>query len=89
MTGKAVAKFLIEHGKCTDSGGVLALPGDTRATLFVSMGAEPLVVEGLASVAVSDDAVVARTVRGDTFVVLAQDVRALRFEGQKGRAGVV
>ncbi len=76
---------LTSNGNCTHKDGTIEIAEDTEVSLYASLGSETLLVSGLASISVADDMLLAKTRKGDTYAIVAEDLRALRVG--KGKAG--
>ncbi|HUH04533.1 MAG TPA: hypothetical protein VML75_21200 [Kofleriaceae bacterium] len=63
------------------------MPNDIKATLFVSVGSETLVIERVSAVTLGNETLVVRTTRDERYAVVQEDVRAVRFATKGGRAG--
>lgn len=90
MKSKALGDILTKHGQCTLNGDKIDVPEAASVTLFASIGSESLVVAQVLSIQLLDDLVYATTQKGESYAVLAEDVRAVRFgKIQKKRTGLV
>jgi hypothetical protein len=88
MTHKALAEILTKYGDGRQSGSRVEIPPATEATLFVTFAQEGLVIDRVRSVELGSEFAVASTTRGDRYVLLYEDVRAVRFgTGAGGSAG--
>jgi hypothetical protein len=87
MTSKVITEVMTSEGGCQREGDTLRVPDDIKATLFVSVGSETLVIEKVSAVTVGGEALVVRTGRDERYAVVAEDVRAMRFASKGGRAG--
>ena len=88
MTHKALSEILTKYGDARQNGARVEIPSATELTLFVAFGEEGLVIDRVRSVELEGDYAVAATARGDRYVVLYEDLRAVRFgAGAGGAAG--
>ena len=87
MTHQALAKIVARHGAATQTENRLELPATAELTLFVALADEALLVERVRTMELEDEYVVAHTSRGERFVVLYGDVRAVRFASSQASAG--
>lgn len=78
---------MTSEGRCQRDGDTLIVPDDTKATLFVSVGSETLVIEKVSAVTIGAETLTVRTGRDERYAVVHEDVRALRFASKSGRAG--
>jgi hypothetical protein len=82
MTHKALAEILTKYGDGRQSGARIDIPPSLDTTLFVAFGEEGLVIDRVRSVELGAEFALASTARGDRYVLLYEDVRAVRFGGQ-------
>ena len=82
MTHKALAEILTKYGDARQSGARIDIPPSLDTTLFVAFGEEGLVIDRVRSVELAAEFALASTARGDRYVLLYEDVRAVRFGGQ-------
>jgi hypothetical protein len=79
MTHKALAEILTKYGDGRQVGARVEIPPSVEATLFVSFAQEGLVIDRVRSIELGTDFALASTTRGDRYVLLYEDVRAVRF----------
>ena len=82
MTHKALAEILTKYGDGRQAGARIDIPPSLDTTLFVAFGEEGLVIDWVRSVELGAEFAMASTARGDRYVLLYEDVRAVRFGGQ-------
>jgi hypothetical protein len=88
MTHKALTEILTKVGDGRQSGTRVEIPPSVEATLFVAFAEEGLVIDRVRAVELGTEFAVASTARGDRYVLLYEDVRAVRFgHGSSGGAG--
>jgi hypothetical protein len=88
MTHKALAEILTKYGDGRQTGARVDLPPAMETTLFVAFADEGLVIDRVRSIELDTEFAVASTARGDRFVLLYEDVRAVRFgHGSSTAAG--
>lgn len=89
MLSKVLAKILTDHGKCKQDSDRYLVPDETSLTLYASVGDETLTLGKLKEVVLDTDVVIAIS-RDARTIVTYEDVRAVRFSGEKKRgAGLV
>jgi hypothetical protein len=79
MTHKALAEILTQVGDGRQTGARVEIPPSLETTLFVAFADEGLVIDRVRTVELSNEFAIASTARGDRFVLLYEDVRAVRF----------
>jgi hypothetical protein len=91
MKTKALVDVLSSDANCTHKDGTIEIGEATEVALYASLGSETLLVGGLASIVVSDDLLLAKTRKGDTYAIVAEDLRAVRVGKGKGerRTGLI
>jgi hypothetical protein len=91
MNTKALAQVLNTQGKATEKDGVIEIGAETGLTVYACLGSETLVISNVQSVKLLDEMVLATTSKGEGYVIVAQDIRALRFgKGEnKRRTGLI
>lgn len=89
MNTTLLAKTLVARGGFEKKGEAWERKGDIGLTIFATIGNEALSVGSVEKVAFDDDLVLIDTKKGDTYAIVAQDIRALRFgeTGEKRRTG--
>jgi hypothetical protein len=88
MTHKALSEILTKYGDARHSGMRMEIPPRVEATFYVALGEESLVIDKVRLVELEAEFMVATTARSERFVVLYEDVRAVRFgSGTTGTAG--
>jgi len=88
MTHKALAEILTKYGDGRQTGARIDVPPALEATLFVAFADEGLVIDRVRAVELGTEYAVASTSRGDRYVLLYEDVRAVRFgHGSSAGAG--
>ena len=87
MNTKALAQVIRTESKgSTEKDGVIEIGDDTTLTVYANLGSETLVIASVASVSIVDELLMATTTKGESYAVVAQDIRALRFgKGPSGR----
>jgi hypothetical protein len=83
MTSKVLAEILTEHGGFVRDGAKFQAPDRAEATIFASLGQQSSVVERIAELRLENDYLLVTTRRGETYVILYEDVRSLRFAGRE------
>jgi hypothetical protein len=78
MTPRALADILHSQGGAS-TGARAELPAGAELTLFAALADEPLVLERVKLVELEAEYLVAHTAKQERFVLLYEDVRALRF----------
>ncbi len=86
MTNKALAEILIKYGDGRQTGARVEIPPSVEATLFVNFAEEGLVIDRVRAVELGTEFAVVGTTRGDRYVLLYEDVRAVRFGHSSGSA---
>lgn len=84
MTHKALTEILSKYGDGRQSGSRVELPPSVETTLYVALGEEGMVIDRVRSVVLEAEFAVATTARGERYVVLYEDLRAVRFGGGAG-----
>lgn len=87
MTHKALAEILTKYGDSRQVGTRVEVPPSLELTLFAALGEESLVIDRVRSVDLEAEYAVASTARGERYVVLYEDLRAVRFGGSGVGAG--
>jgi hypothetical protein len=87
MTNEALVQILTRHGGASAKQNRVEVPTASDVTLFTAFGNEPLVVEKVRSLDLEAGYVVAHTAKQERFVVLYEDIRAVRFAGTATGAG--
>jgi len=88
MTHKALSEILTKYADARQSGQRVDIPPRVEATFYAALGEESLVIDKVRSVELETEFLVATTTRNERFVVLYEDVRAVRFStGASGTAG--
>lgn len=86
MTHKALEEILTKVGDARQSGARVEIPPSLEATLFAAFAEEGLVIDRVRTVELGGEYAVVGTSRGERYVLLYEDIRAVRF-GQGGGAG--
>jgi hypothetical protein len=81
MTHKALSEILTKYGDARQSGTRVEIPPKTDVTFYAALGEESLVIDRIRQVELDSEFVVATTARSEKFVLLYEDVRAVRFGG--------
>jgi hypothetical protein len=91
MKTKALVDILTSKGNCKHKDGKIEIAEETEVALYTSLGSETLLVGGLSTIVIADDLLVATTRKGDTYAIVAEDLRALRVGKGKGprRTGLI
>ncbi len=91
MKTKALVDVLTSNGNCKHKDGKIEINDDTDVTLYTSLGNETLLVATLTSIVITDDLLIAKTRKGDTYALVAEDLRAVRVGKGKGprRTGLI
>ena len=87
MTHKALSEILTKYGDSRQTGTRVEVPPTLELTLFAALGEESLVIDRVRAVDLEGEYAVASTARGERYVVLYEDVRAVRFGGGAAGAG--
>ena len=88
MTHKALSEILTKYGDARQSGSRVEIPPRLEVTLYAALGDESLVIDKVRAVELEAEYIVATNSRMERFVVLYEDVRALRIgAGSAGAAG--
>ena len=87
MTHKALAEILTKYGDSRQVGSRVDVPPSLDLTLFAALGEEGLVIDRVRAVDLEAEYAVASTARGERYVILYEDLRAVRFGGAAGGAG--
>lgn len=88
MTHKALSEILTKYGDARQSGARVEIPPRLEVTLYAALGEESLVIDKVRTVDLEAEYIVATNSRTERFVVLYEDVRALRIgAGSAGAAG--
>ena len=88
MTHKALSEILTKYGDARQTGARVEVPPRLEVTFYAALGEESLVIDRIRSIELEAEYLVATTARTERFVVLYEDVRAVRFgAGTAGAAG--
>ncbi len=88
MTHKALAEILTKYGDARHTGARVEIPPRLEVTFYAALGEESLVIDRIRTVELEAEYLVAATARSERFVVLYEDVRAVRIgAGSAGAAG--
>ncbi|HEU5056790.1 MAG TPA: hypothetical protein VFU21_09690 [Kofleriaceae bacterium] len=88
MTHKALSEILTKYGDARQSGARVEVPPRLEVTFYAALGEESLVIDRIRTVELEAEYVVATTTRSERFIVLYEDVRAVRIgAGAAGHAG--
>ncbi|HTE53646.1 MAG TPA: hypothetical protein VK698_22480 [Kofleriaceae bacterium] len=87
MTHKALAEILTKYADGRQTGARIEIPPSLDTTLFVAFGDEGLVVDRVRAIELGAEFAVASTSRGDRYIFLYEDVRAVRFGSGSGSGG--
>lgn len=88
MTHKALSEILTKYGDARQTGGQVEIPPRSEVTLYAALGEESLVIDRVRSVDLEAEYLVATTSRSERFIVLYEDVRAVRIGASSaGQAG--
>lgn len=87
MNTKALAQVISTQSKgSTEKDGVIEIGAETSLTVYANLGSETLVIATVATVSILDELLLATTTKGESYAIVAQDIRALRFgKGPSGR----
>lgn len=86
MTHKALSEILTKYGDARQTGARVELPPRLEVTFYAALGEESLVIDRVRAVELESEFVVVTTARTERFVVLYEDVRAVRFGATGGGA---
>jgi hypothetical protein len=86
MTKQVIESLLAKQGVKAD-GDTLAIPEEAAASVYISMGLEPLIVDRVASLKLTKDAVIVTTRRREQYLVAYEDVRAVRIADSERPVG--
>ena len=75
-----LTEVFVKHLGARKDGAAYVLPADTDSSLFVALEGETLAVAKIARLEVADTLVYVDTVKGERYVVAAEDVRALKID---------
>ncbi len=91
MKTKALLDVLTSNGNCKQKEDTIEIGEDTEVALYTSLGSETLMVSGLSSISVAKDLLIAKTRKGETYAIVAEDLRAVRVGKGKGprRTGLI
>ena len=87
MTHKALEEILTKVGDARQTGARVEIPPALEATLFAAFANEGLVIARVRTVELGGEYAVVGTSRGERFVLLYEDIRAVRFGQGSGAAG--
>lgn len=88
MTHKALSEILTKYGDARQTGSRVEIPPRLEVTFYAALGEESLVIDKVRQVELEAEYMVATNSRMERFVVLYEDVRALRIgAGSGGAAG--
>jgi hypothetical protein len=88
MTHKALSEILTKYGDARQTGARVELPPSLEVTFYAALGEEGLIIDRVRSVDLEAEYLVATTSRTERFIVLYEDVRAVRIgNGSAGHAG--
>ncbi len=83
MTSKVLAEILTEHGGFVRDGDHFKAPDRAETTIFSSLGQQSSIIERVTGVELRSDYLLVSTRRSETFVILCEDVRGLRFASRE------
>ena len=91
MKTKALVDVLTKHEKCTFKDGVIEVSEETDVALYTSLGQEAMALTEIRRITISEQLLVAENRKGETYAILAEDLRALRIgkSPTKRRSGLV
>jgi hypothetical protein len=87
VTHKALSEILTKYGDSRQVGSRLEVPPSIELTVFAALGEESMVIERVRSLELEGEYAVVATARGERYVLLYEDVRAVRFGGGAASAG--
>jgi hypothetical protein len=87
MTHKALSEILARQAGGTSKGNRLELPTAAELTLFAAFADEGLQVERVRAVELENEYVVVHTAKQERFVLLYEDIRAVRVASGQASAG--
>ena len=88
MTHKALSEILTKYGDARQTGARVEIPPRLEITFYAALGEESLVIDRIRTVDLEAEYLVATTSRTERFVVLYEDVRAVRIGASNaGAAG--
>ncbi len=79
MNSKALAQVLSTQGKSSEKDGQFEIGAETALTLYASLGSETLIISSVQTVKLMDEFLLATNQKGESYAIVMQDVRALRF----------
>lgn len=85
MKTKALVEVLSSHGNCTHKDGTIEIAEETEVSLYASLGSETLVMGGLSTIKIMEEMVLANTRKGETYAIVAEDIRAVRVGQNNGK----
>jgi len=80
MRIEQLTDVFVKHLGARKDGAAYVVPADTDAVLFVALEGETLSIAKVTRLEATDTLVFLDTVRGERFVVAAEDVRAVRID---------
>jgi hypothetical protein len=87
MTQKALSEILTKQGGAAARGSRIEVPPAAELTLFAALADEALLVERVRAVDLETEYLVAHTARNERFILLYEDLRAVRFATAHAGAG--
>ncbi len=75
-----LTEVFVKHLGARKDGPALLVPADTDASVFVALEGETLAVVKVARLEAVDTMVYLDTVKGERFVVAAEDIRAIKID---------
>ena len=88
MTHKVLEEILTKVGDARQTGSRVEIPPSLETTLFAAFADEGLVIDRVRTVEMGGDYAVVGTSRGERYVLLYEDIRAVRFgQGTGSGAG--
>jgi hypothetical protein len=79
MTAQELSSLLVQHGKFEKEGDTLRVPSGSELSLFVAVGAEPLIIDRVSQLQLDQTVLIATTGRQERYLVSYADVRAVRL----------
>jgi hypothetical protein len=84
MKTAELTDLFVKQANARKDGNAYLIPGETEATLFVAFPGETLLLPKVSRLEVAEPFLLVDTVRGERFVISAEDVRALKLDKAEG-----
>lgn len=80
MRTEQLTEVFVKHLGARKDGAAYIVPADAEAVLFVALEGETMEIPKVTRLEAADTLVFLDTVKGDRFVVVAEDIRAIRID---------